>query len=123
VRRVVLFVLRAAVLAGVGLASASPGFGVSEAKAAEQSASDCLGFETRDADKGIDYSLRNACEKKLSCNVSWKLSCEDTKGTTTAVSSKSERFQLSGSDEHVVHASADVCKAGWRIDAVTWSCG
>ena len=126
-RRMGRFVLGFLVLAGIGLGSprelvrSSPGLAVNVASA-DTSANDCVGFEKRDAEKGIEYSIKNECEKKLSCSVSWKVVCEDAHGKVTQSKSANERFRVAESDEHTFVASASECKVDWRIDGVSWSC-
>jgi hypothetical protein len=90
--------------------------------AAETSADECVGFHKTDIEKGVEYLVRNSCERKLACQVSWKVACENGNGDVTQRRSEQARFVLKGSEEHTVQASANTCKAGWRIDDVAWSC-
>jgi hypothetical protein len=127
VRWTAKFVLAQAMVVGL-VSAADPaelghaGLPVRAALAADSSDESCVGFEKSDAEKGVDYSVKNSCDKKLSCEVKWKVSCENGEGKVTQSRSDSARFDLPGTNEHTVQASASDCKAGWRIDDVTWSC-
>jgi hypothetical protein len=124
--RVVKFVFSQALVVGL-LSTADPaelgnsGLPVRSAFA-DESAESCVGFEKTDVEKGVEYSVKNSCDKKLSCQVSWKVSCENGEGKVTQSRADSSHFMLPGTDEHTVQASASDCKAGWRIDDVAWSC-
>jgi hypothetical protein len=85
-------------------------------------ASDCIGFEKNENDHNIQYSIENVCERKLSCSVRWKLTCEDKNGRATSKSSHKANVSLDASGSAEVTASAESCKQGWRIDDVSWSC-
>jgi hypothetical protein len=101
------------------LATASIGTAAAEET---PNASDCIGFEKNENDHNIQYSIENVCERKLSCRVSWKLTCEDKDGKATAKSTHKANVSLDASGSTSVTASAESCKQGWRIDDVSWSC-
>ncbi len=98
-----------------------PGSGVAHASETPN-ASDCIGFQKSELDKGLSYSIENVCERKLSCGVKWTLTCEDADGKTTAKTPGKAHVSLDASGSAAVTASADSCKQGWRIDEVSWSC-
>jgi hypothetical protein len=66
--------------------------------------------------------VSNSCDKKLACEVHWKVSCEDNNGKVTQSRSDGAHFVLGGTDAHTVSASASDCKQNWRIDDVSWAC-
>ena len=104
---------------GVMGAVASLPAGVAQAN---EGADSCVGFEKTDDDKAILYDAKNSCEQKLSCELHYRVQCEDVDGNVTSRAKKSMRFSLSESGSHSLSLSADSCKQGWRIDDVTWKC-
>ncbi len=89
---------------------------------AKESAESCVSFQRTEGDRSLDYGVENSCEKKLSCTLSWTLSCEDNHGKVTSTRGYSTRFSLVENGSHSVSASADMCKQGWNIDNVRWHC-
>ncbi len=85
-------------------------------------AQSCVGFEKTDEDHAISYQAKNSCDEKLSCRVSWVVTCSDIEGKTTARSKKASSFSLAESGEHSFTLSADGCKQSWSIDEVSWAC-
>jgi hypothetical protein len=110
-----------ALVCGIGVGSGSGGIfpAIAHAQDDEQS---CVGFEKSEDDKAIVYEAKNACDQKLSCQLSWLLRCEDGAGKVTAQSRQSARFSLAESGTETVSLSAAACKQGWSIDDVSWSC-
>jgi hypothetical protein len=101
------------------LATASIGTAAAEET---PNANDCIGFEKNENDHNIQYSIENVCERKLSCTVRWKLTCENKDGKATSRSAGKANISLAGETTGEVTASAETCKQGWRIDDVSWSC-
>lgn len=89
---------------------------------ANEGSDSCVGFEKTDDEKAILYDAKNSCDQKLTCELRWRVQCEDADGNVTSTAKKSARFVLSGSGTHSLSLSADTCKQGWRIDDVTWKC-
>ncbi|MDB4936283.1 MAG: hypothetical protein JWP87_3255 [Labilithrix sp.] len=114
-RRVFPFVL--AVLSTVSgiVAVAAP------AKAAE-SADACVNMRTAELASGLAFDVQNTCEKRLSCALTWTLTCENASGKATSKSKQEARFLISSSDTHHTTGSAASCKDGWKIDDVSWDC-
>jgi hypothetical protein len=109
-----------ALVCGIGVIG---GFsGVSATAHAQSEDESCVGFEKSDDDKAIVFEAKNSCDQKLSCQLSWVLSCEDSEGNVTTRTRKSARFSLSESGAHTLSLSAAACKQGWSIDDVAWSC-
>jgi hypothetical protein len=110
-----------AVVCGLGAVSGVCGSFTATAHA-QSSDESCVGFEKSEDDKALVYEARNSCDQKLSCQLSWLLTCEDNEGKVTAQARKTTRFSLTESGEHTLSLSAAACKQGWSIDDVSWSC-
>jgi hypothetical protein len=96
-------------------------FGAS-ASAAE-SADECVAITRTEQSDGLDFELKNNCEKPLACNLSWTLSCENDKGKVTSSARSSASLALAKDTSKHATGSALACKSsGWRIDDVSWSC-
>lgn len=119
---VVVFSLGLSALALAGHPDAVHGVVVAEAQAEAESAAECVGFSKTDVDKGFEYSVSNACSKKLACTVSWTVSCEDNDRKVTSKKHEKAQLALSADGSAAVTASASSCKQGWSIDDVGWSC-
>jgi hypothetical protein len=114
-RRVLAVVCGVGVIGVVALVPA-------KAAHADEGADSCVGFEKSDDDKAIVYDAKNSCDQKLSCELRWRVQCEDADGNVTASVKKSARFSLSESGTHTLSLSAETCKQSWRIDDVAWKC-
>jgi hypothetical protein len=114
-RHVVAFVCGLGVLGAIAMVPAGTA-------RADESADSCVGFDKSDDDKAIVYDAKNSCDQKLSCQLSWRVQCEDAEGNVTATARKSSRFSLAGSGTHTLSLSAQTCKQAWRIDDVAWKC-
>jgi hypothetical protein len=83
----------------------------------------CASFDQRERDdEGVDLVVGNQCDVKLSCAVSWTLTCAPD---TRHVSRTPERttFALDTGGSQSTLASPATCgNAGWMIDDVTWTC-
>ncbi|MEZ4223431.1 MAG: hypothetical protein R3B13_20965 [Polyangiaceae bacterium] len=90
--------------------------------AADPSASDCIGFQKSDLEKGLLFEASSSCDKKLTCSLSWVLTCESDKGQVTSRKPGSSRFTIDANGSGSETASAETCKQSWRIDDVRWSC-
>jgi hypothetical protein len=114
-RRSCPFVLAAiATIAGV-IAIAAP------ARAAD-SADACVTIHSAELTSGLAFDVKNTCDKRLACALSWTLTCENASGKTTSKSKQEARFVISSSDTHHTTGSAASCKDGWKIDDVSWDC-
>ena len=114
-RRVFSFVLGfAGVVSGL-VAVAAP------ARAAT-SADECVNIRSAELASGLSFDVQNRCDKRLSCALTWTLSCENASGKTTSKSKQEARFDVGASDSHTTMGSAAMCKDGWKIDDVSWSC-
>lgn len=89
---------------------------------AAESADDCVAISRTEQTSGLTFEVKNNCDRKLSCSMGWRLSCENASGKTTSSSRESASFGMSASAEHKVNGSAASCKDGWKIDDVTWTC-
>jgi hypothetical protein len=96
-----------------------PGFATA---GAAESARDCVGFETAEADRELRFHASNSCERRLECTMHYTLSCEDLAGRVTSSSPLRLAFQLASKGTQDLTLSAASCKQGFRIDHVTWNC-
>ena len=108
------FALAASALAFAVALSATAG--------AAESVDDCVAISRTELSTGLTFEVKNNCDRKLSCSMGWRLSCENASGKTTSSSRESATFGMSASSEHKVNGSAASCKDGWKIDDVTWTC-
>lgn len=93
-------------------------------KAKVASVAACTSFDQldRDGEDGVDLVVSSTCDVKLSCSVSWELTCKPAVGKSRK-SNHGEAFSLATSASETTTASAGVCgNDGWVIDDVTWSC-
>jgi hypothetical protein len=98
----------------------------------------CAHFDQVDKeDDGVDLVVANRCDIKLSCSVSWTLTClpaESRAGRSqrnrgapeTPKVSRSQHgaaFELDvGSDQSTLASPTACGYDGWVLDDVTWSC-
>jgi hypothetical protein len=91
--------------------------------AAAESANDCVAIQRSEQTDGIDFELRNHCDRPLSCALGWTLSCENDKGKVTSSAKESVSFAVAKDAAKHTFGSAIACRStGWRIDDVSWSC-
>lgn len=83
----------------------------------------CAHFDQVDKDDdGVDLVVANRCDVKLSCSVSWTLTCapETPKVSRTQ---HGAAFELElGSDQSTLASPAQCGNDGWVLDDVSWSC-
>ena len=89
---------------------------------AGDSADTCLAIQSAELGTGLAFDVHNTCDKRLSCALTWTLTCENASGKTTSKSKQEARFLVSASDTHHTTGSAASCKDGWKIDDVSWEC-
>lgn len=114
-RRLLSFVF-AAVVAMTGIATVS-----SPAQAAD-SADECVSLQSAALTTGLALDVQNACAKRLTCSVSWTLTCQNASGQTTSKAKQEARFVIDASDSHHTTGSAASCKDSWKIEDVSWGC-
>jgi hypothetical protein len=110
VRRTISLLLLSLVTASTTLASAA------------DSADECVGIGRTQTSTGLDFEVRNGCDKTLSCSLGWTLSCESGAGKVTSSTRAGAQFVISSGDTHQAAGSAAACNGNWRIADVTWSC-
>jgi hypothetical protein len=86
------------------------------------SADKCVSINTAPLSTGLTFDVQNSCEKRLSCALTWTLTCENASGKTTSKAKQEARFMIDASDTHHTSGSAAACKDGWKIDDVAWDC-
>lgn len=89
---------------------------------AAATASECLSIQTATLNNGLAFDVQNACDKRLSCALSWTLTCENASGKATSKAKQEARFLLDASDTRSMTGSSAACKDSWKIDDVAWQC-
>lgn len=89
---------------------------------AADSADACVNIQSAELGSGLAFDVHNTCDKRLSCALTWTLTCENASGKATSKSKQEARFLVSASDTHQTMGSAASCKDGWKIDDVSWEC-
>lgn len=89
---------------------------------AADSADECVSIRSAEVTAGLAFDVQNRCEKRLSCALTWTLTCENASKKATSRSKQEARFVVGASDTHSTTGSASTCKDGWTIDEVSWSC-
>lgn len=89
---------------------------------AADSADRCVSLQSAPLSTGLAFDVQNGCEKRLSCALTWTLTCENASGKATSKSKQEARFVIGASDTHHTTGSAESCKDGWKIDDVSWDC-
>ena len=102
------------------------GFAVVVAVAAPARAADsadaCVSLQSAPLTSGLAFDVQNSCDKRLSCALTWTLTCENASGKATSKSKQEARFSVGASDTHHTTGSASTCKDSWKIDDVSWDC-
>lgn len=83
----------------------------------------CAHFDQVDKDDdGVDLVVANRCDIKLSCSVSWTLTCAPASARASRTQHASA-FELEvGSDQRTLASPAACGNDGWVLDDVSWSC-
>jgi len=90
---------------------------------AAESADECVNITRTESPEGLDFEVKNNCDKPLACSMSWTLSCENDKGKVTASSRAGASFALAkDASKHTLGSSVTCKTSGWRIDDVSWAC-
>ncbi len=109
--------LTAATLGGAG----GSALGVAPAHAETESADDCVGFTLVESEQGLAYELANACEKHLSCRMSWTLVCGDDRQGSTHPGAR--QFAVAEHAAANVEISVAACgNKSWLVDDIAWAC-
>jgi hypothetical protein len=96
--------------------------GITVPARAGTSASDCVSIASAELSTGLSFDVKNACEKRLSCAMTWTLSCENASGRITSRAKQEAKFVVGADGSHQLTGSSAACKDGWRIDDVAWEC-
>lgn len=110
------------VLLGVALAAFVTVASMAGPAHASDSADACVNIQSAELGSGLAFDVHNTCDKRLSCALTWTLTCENASGKATSKSKQEARFLVSASDTHHTTGSAASCKDGWKIDDVSWDC-
>lgn len=106
----------------VGVAALVMGGGAAGSAHAAESAEACVNIQSAELGTGLAFDVQNTCDKRLSCALTWTLTCENASGKATSKVKQEARFLVSASDTHRMTGSAATCRDGWKIDDVSWSC-
>jgi hypothetical protein len=105
-----------------GLAVIAAVVGTAAPASAADSADACVDIKSAQMSSGLAFDVQNSCEKRLSCALTWTLTCENASGKTTSKAKQEARFVISESDTHHTSGSAAACKDSWKIEDVSWTC-
>lgn len=89
---------------------------------AADTADECVVIRSATLASGLAFDFENSCTRRLTCALSWTLTCENASGKTTSKAKQEARFVVGASDTHSMTGSASTCKDGWKIDDVSWTC-
>jgi hypothetical protein len=94
-----------------------------KAKTRKTPVSVCAHFDQVDKDDdGVDLVVANRCDIKLTCAVSWTLTCAPESAKVSR-SQHGAAFELDmGSDQRTLASPSTCGNDGWVLDDVTWSC-
>jgi hypothetical protein len=92
------------------------------ASAGTPSASDCVSIRSTELSTGLTFDVQNRCEKRLSCALTWTLTCENASGKTTSRAKQEAKFVVAEADSAQMMGSSAACKDSWKIDDVAWDC-
>jgi hypothetical protein len=110
--------LACGVLAGLPLAS-----GGRPALAADaETANACVGFQNEEGEKVLIVHASNDCERRLTCSLTYELSCEDNEQNVTSRVQRQTPFNLASKGKTDLTLGAAACKQGWRISDLAWTC-
>lgn len=92
-------------------------------KAKKTPVSVCASFDQRDReDEGVDLVVGNGCDVKLSCNVSWSLTCTPRSGHASRTTDRADFALDTGGTQSTLASPGRCGNDGWVIDDVSWSC-
>jgi len=90
--------------------------------AAADSADECVRMRESQEEKGLNLSVDNNCDRRLSCTVTWTVQCESATGKIQKKNTETARFVISASQSQAAFASAKSCGDSWRVSDVSWDC-
>ena len=83
--------MRAAPVLFVCLAGGLALLAIAGPASAGSSASDCVSIRSAELSTGLSFDVQNGCEKRLSCALSWTLTCENASGKATSKAKRASR--------------------------------
>ena len=89
---------------------------------AADAADACVNIQSAALTSGLTFDVQNSCEKRLSCALTWTLTCQNASGKATSKTKQESRFVIAAADTHHTLGSAATCKDSWSIDDVSWDC-
>jgi len=78
----------------------------------------CVKYSQAEYESGFYLNLKSNCEPRVTCELRWKIECEDDE-----VREFAEAFSLDTGDSHRGDAAAAICgDSAWSVSGVKWSC-
>ncbi len=97
--------------------------GVVPAAIAENtSVGDCVRFELARTEPDMAYTIDNSCDLAVSCTVSWRLVCGESRSGRVSDGRRRLRVARSASSEIAISA-ASCGDDQWIVEDVAWVCG
>lgn len=112
------------VMGPLALLAASLVVSLSATAGADPTVNDCFAITQAERDTGVELAMSNACDRGISCHMTWKLQCESPSGKVTAQSQGRVGVLLASGEHHKAFASAAACRdhAGWTLADVQFAC-
>ncbi len=83
---------------------------------------DCVRFEVARTEPDMAYTIDNSCNLAVSCTVSWRLVCGESRGGK--VSDGRRRLRVAGATSSEIAISTASCGDDeWIVEDVAWVCG
>ena len=91
---------------------------------ADRTINDCFAIGQAEKDSGVDFELANACDRSISCQMTWTVQCESAAGKASSRAEGRAGVMLARGEKQRVFGSAGSCNdhAGWTIDNVRVTC-
>jgi hypothetical protein len=89
---------------------------------ASDSAEQCVRLRESAQAGGLALDVDNACDRSLTCVLSWTVQCQTERGKVTRSTKDSSRFVVAKDESRRALASAKSCGYSWKIDDVRWDC-
>ena len=108
----------------IALSSLAPSALADKDKKKKASIADCTSFDERelDDDAGVELTITNSCEAKLSCGIKWTLTCGPGSKRSKKIRQAAVFLIDSGMSDGTT-ASSEACGLdGWEITGVSWTC-
>lgn len=85
----------------VGVAALVMVVGAAGSAHAADSAEACVNIQSAELGTGLAFDVQNTCDRRLSCALTWTLTCENASGKATSKVKQEARFLVSVARRHV----------------------